>query len=121
MKIDLLYETISRAVSEAGFYTGRVEDHITWHRTCVCSKQGPDGSLTGNSFWISRLDDCLYLGAWGGSIYRLSDETRIADLCIGWLKRVPDGTRVDFDERLKAEFELVHVSETAFNRVAGIA
>jgi hypothetical protein len=121
VKIEFHYEVIARAIRDAGFYTNAAEDHGTWHRACICSKRRPDGGLTGNCFWISRLDGSWYLGTWSGSIYRLCDETRLAELCIGWLTRVPDGTRVDFDEQLKAEFELVHVSETAFNRAAGIA
>jgi hypothetical protein len=57
-----------------------------------------------------------YLGTWGGWVYYLPDENRLADLCIAWLSRVPDGTRSDFDERLKAEFGLVAVSDESFNR-----
>jgi hypothetical protein len=74
--------------------------------------------LTGNSFWVSRLGGGWYLGAWGGRIYRLTDEGRLAELCIAWLSRAPDGTRFDFDDRLKLEFGLVPVSEETFEREA---
>ncbi len=81
----------------------------------------PGGGLTGNSFWVSRLPSGWYLGTWGPHIYWLPDESRLAELCIGWLSRFPDGTRADFDERLKTEFGLVPVEEEAFDREAGIA
>src|SRR5262245_11242795 len=90
------YDTLARAVTEAGFFTNGVEDHGTWDRTCICSKLDPCGYLTGNSFWVSRLSSGWYLGVWGGNIYRLSEECRLAELCITWLSRVPNDTRYDF-------------------------
>jgi hypothetical protein len=116
-----VYDALAQAVAAAGFYTNGVEDHGTWHRTCVCSKKRLGGGFTGNSFWVSRLPNGWYLGTWGGWIYRLPEETRLAELCIGWLSRVPDGTRADFDEWLKAEFALVPVSEESFDQEAGSA
>jgi hypothetical protein len=118
--VDDAYEALARVVTEAGFFTSGVEGKGTWHRTCVCSKRRSDGRLTGNSFWVSRQPSGWYLGTWGGSLYRLPDEGRLAEACIAWLSRVPDGTRADFDERLKAEFGLVAVPEDAFDREAGI-
>ena len=80
------YKALAQAVADAGFFTNGVEDHGTWHRTCICSECRSDGRLTGNSFWVSRRPSGWYLGTWGGSIYRLPDEGRIADLCISWLR-----------------------------------
>ena len=120
MKTDV-YDALAHAVTAAGFFTNGFEDHGTWHRTCVCSKQRPDGALTGNSFWVSRLGSGWYLGTWGPHLYRLPDESRLAELCVDWLARVPDGTRTDFDERLKREFGLVPETEETFDREAGIA
>ena len=116
-----VYDPLARAVAEAGFHTSGFEDRGTWHRTCVCSKRRPDGGLTGNSFWVSRLPSGWYLGTWGPHLYRLPDESRLIELCVGWLSRAPDGTRPDFDVQLKAEFGLVPVSEEAFDLEAGIA
>jgi hypothetical protein len=119
MAIDT-YDALARAVTAAGFFTNGVEDHGTWHRTCVCSKKRPDGDNTGNSFWLSRLPSGWYLGTWGPHLYRLPDESRLAELCVHWLTRVPHGTRPDFDEQLKAEFGLILVAEEEFDRKAGI-
>ncbi len=116
-----VYDALAGAVARAGFYTNGVEDHGTWHRTCVCSKKRPGGGFTGNSFWVSRLPSGWYLGTWDPFIYRLPDEGRLTELCVGWLSRVPNETRADFDERLKAEFGLIAVSEEAFDQEAGIA
>lgn len=103
------YYALAQAVTAAGFFTNGVEDHGTWHRTCVCSKKRADGGLTGNSFWVSRDEGTWYMGTWGGNMYRIPDDTRLAELCISWLSRAPDGTRCDFDDQLKLEFGLVPV------------
>jgi hypothetical protein len=47
--------------------------------------------------------------------------SRLAELCVSWLSRVPKGTRPDFDERPQKEFGLVSVPEEVFDREAGIA
>ena len=108
------YGLLTRAVNEAGFFTNGIEDHGTWHRTCVCSKRCPDGSLTGNSFWVSRVCSKWYLGTWDGSIYLLPEEDRLLELCISSLSRARDGTRYDFDDRLKREFQLLPVADETF-------
>ena len=118
MAIDV-YDVLTRAVTDAGFYTNGVEEHGTWHRTCVCSKKRSDGALTGNSFWVSRLPSGWFLGTWGPHLYRMPDESRLAELCISWLSRVPNATRADFDEQLKEEFGLVPVPDEVFDREAG--
>ncbi len=110
------YETITRAVTDAGFFTNGIEDYGTWHRTCLCSKRRPDGRLSGNSFWGSRGPSGWYLGTWGGSIYRLPDEGQLAGPCTTWLSRAGESTRSDFDDRLKSEFCLVAVSDEVFER-----
>jgi hypothetical protein len=115
------YDELTQAIADAGFYTSGVEDHATWTRTCVCSKRSPGGGLSGNSFWVSHLTSGWYLGTWGGFVYRLPDGARLAELCISWLSRVPDGTRSDFDDRLKAEFGLVRVDDDSFDRETGTA
>ena len=115
------YDALAQAVAAAGFFTSGVQDYGTWHRTCVCSKRDSNGILTGNSFWVSRLAGRWYLGTWGGLVHYLPDATRLAELCISWLSRVPNGTRSDFDDPLKIEFGLVRVNDDEFNRVAGIA
>ena len=119
MKTDI-YDELVAAVTAAGFFTTGFEDRGSWHRTCVASKQCP-GGVTGNSFWVSRLPSGWYLGTWGPHLYRLPDESRLAELCVSWLSRVPSGTRPDFDERLKKAFGLVLVPEEVFDREAGIA
>jgi hypothetical protein len=115
-----VYDSLAAAVTAAGCFTTGFEDHGSWHRTCVASKRCP-GGVTGNSFWVSRLPSGWYLGTWGPHLYRLPDESRLAELCVSWLTRVPNGTRPDFDEQLKKEFGLVPVPEEVFDREAGIA
>lgn len=115
-----IYDDLSAAMTAAGFFTTGLEDHGSWHRTCIASKRCP-GGLTGNSFWVSRLPSGWYLGTWGSCLYRLPDERRLAELCVNWLSRVPNSTRPDFDEQLKKEFGLIPVSEEVFDREAGIA
>lgn len=114
------YDELAAAVTAAGFFTNGFEDHGTWHRTCVASKQCA-GGVTGNSFWVSRLPSGWYLGTWGPNLYRLPDASRLAELCVNWLTRVPHDLRADFDEHLKKEFGLVPVPEEVFHREAGIA
>jgi hypothetical protein len=109
------YDTLAKAVADAGFFTNGVEDHGTWHWTCICSKRRPGGGFTGNIFWVSRDDGAWYQGTWGGNVYRLADEERLAELCVAWLSRVLDDTRPDFDDQLKVEFGLVAVSEDGFD------
>ncbi len=113
------YDALARVVTDAGFFTNGVEDHGTWHRTCVGSESLPGHGLTGNSFWVSRGRSGWYLGAWGGSLYRLPDEERLAELCISWLSRVPAELCPDFDDRVKKEFGLVPVSNATFRSEAG--
>jgi hypothetical protein len=115
-----VYDDLASAVTAAGFFTTGFEDHGTWHRTCIGSKRLPNGDITGNSFWVSRLPNGWCLGTWGPHLYRLPDESRIAELCIGWLSRVPNGTRPDFDEVVKREFGLVPVTNEEFDREAGL-
>jgi hypothetical protein len=114
-----VYAPLASAVKAAGFYTSGVENRGTWDRTTVCSKRGPDGELTGNSFWVTKLPSGWYLGTWGVRTYYLPDESQLADLCIEWLSREPDGTQSDFDQRLKAAYGLVEVTEQSFVRAAG--
>ena len=120
MKTDV-YDALAQAVTAAGFFISGVEGCGTWGRICVSSKRQSDGELTGNSFWVSRLPSGWYLGTWGPHLYRLPDETRLAELCVRWLSRAADATRADFDEQLKAEFGLLPVAEGDFDREAGIA
>ncbi|SRR5258708_8345950 len=115
-----IYNSLARAIAKAGFYTNGVEDHGTWHRTCICSKRLADGRLSGNSFWVSRLPSGWYLGVWGGSLYRIADENKVAELCISWLSREHNGTKWDFDDQVKQDFGLVEVSEKEFDTEAGI-
>ncbi len=105
------YDELARTVTDAGFYTNGFETYGTWHRTTVCSKRLLDGTLTGNSFWVSRRASGWYVGAWGGFVYYLPDESRLAEMCIAWLTRVPNGTRPDFDKQLKKEFGLIAADE----------
>ena len=73
----------------------------------------PDGSLTGNSFWVSRVCSKWYLGTWDGSNYS-SVFYPLLELCISSLSRARDGTRYDFDDRLKREFQLLPVADETF-------
>jgi hypothetical protein len=110
------YDALAKAVHAAGFFTNGVETYGSWHRTCVCAKKRPEGGYAGNSFWVSRTNSGWYLGAWGGFVYRLADESRLAELCITWLSRCPDGTGSDFDDVLKAGFGLIAVDDQEFDR-----
>lgn len=114
------YDSLARAIAEAGFYTTPVEELGTWHRISICSKRRPNGGFIGNSFWASHFASGWFLGTWGGCLYRLPDDSRLAELCIAWLSRVPDGTRADFDDRLKTEFELLPIPDEVFHRESGM-
>jgi hypothetical protein len=121
MTMTTKYEQLRIAVEKAGFFTNGVENHGTWDRTCVCSTRSPDGTLSGNSFWVTRLPDNWYVGAWGGWVYRLPDESRIAEFCITWLTKKPRGTAPDFDGDIKKSFDLKSVSDEEFNLKTGRA
>lgn len=114
------YESLTHAVQEAGFFTNGVEQKHGWDRTCICARRDEDGRLTGNSFWVTKLRGDWYLGTWRDCLYRLPDANRIADLCVTWLRRVPRGTRPDFDESIKADFALVLVSDEEFAQLMEI-
>src|SRR5262249_25451783 len=114
-----IYDELAAAVTAAGFFTTGFENHGSWHRTCVASKQC-SGGITGNSFWVSRLPSGWYLGTWGPHLYRLPHDSRLAELCVSWLGRVRKRAGPDFDERLKKEFGLVPVPDEVFDREAGI-
>src|SRR3954470_6568987 len=94
------YDNLAEEVSEAGFFTNGLSNMGTWQRTCVCSKFIPGYGYTGNSFWVSYLNNDWYLGTWGGWVYRLPETDRIAELCIEWLTRETEKTLGDFDETL---------------------
>ncbi len=113
----LPYDELDRAVRAAGFFTNGLENRGDWLRTTVGSKRLSGGrGYSGNSFWVTRLRSGWYLGTWGGHLYHLPDAARLADLCVTWLRRAPDGTRSDFDQPLKVEFGLVPVSDLDFEQ-----
>lgn len=112
------YEALTKAVREAGFYTNGVQIQGEWDRTCICSKRMPGGyGYTGNSFWVSKTSSGWFLGSWSGNVYRMADESRLAELCISWLRRVPDETKADFDDQLKTEFVLVQLPEEELDKL----
>jgi hypothetical protein len=113
------YDRFAKVVSDAGFYTNGLENMGSWQRTSVCAKRRPGGGYTGNSFWVTQLDNAWYLGTWGGEVYRLPEPERISELCVTWLTREPDETRADFDESLKTDFHLQSVSDEDFDHVTG--
>jgi hypothetical protein len=115
------YDKLAKEVGDAGFYTSGLADMGSWQRTCICSKRRADGGYTGNSFWVTQLDNAWYLGTWGGWVYRLPEAARISELCVTWLTREPDETRADFNESLKTDFRLQSVSDKDFDQVISVA
>ena len=88
-----------------------------WNRITVCSKKRPEGGYTGNSFWLTFLEQSFYLGTWGGMLYRLPDGSRITELCVDWLTRESSKVLNDFNEALKLEYNLLEVTEDEFSRI----
>jgi len=101
----MTYQSLTKAVSDAGFFTsGDFESKV------VCaSKLRPEGGYTGNSFWVAQRSIGWFLGTWGVHVYRIPEEHRVADLCIAWLRRNPDGTPYDVDTHIRDEFHLVEI------------
>jgi hypothetical protein len=102
---DMTYQQLATAVSDAGFFTtGDLETKV------ICaSKVRPEGGYTGNSFWVAQRQSRWFLGTWGPHIYRIAEASRVADLCITWLRRHPDGTAYDIDAQTREELHLVEV------------
>lgn len=109
------YSALAAAVHTAGFFTNPPEPCDGWHRITIASKRRPQGGLTGNSFWVSITASSWFAGAWGGHVYRVHGD--ISEFCVGWLRRVPDGTRADFDQEIRAQFMLELLPGEAFKEI----
>jgi len=101
----MTYPLVAKAVADAGFFTsGDFETQI------ICaSKIRPEGGFTGNSFWVAQRDCGWFLGTWGPHVYRIPENERVAELCVAWLKRHPDGTAPDVDNYIRENFDLVEI------------
>ena len=111
------YGPFAATIRTAGFYTSGVENKGDWDRTTVCS-EGEHGVLGGNSFWVTYLAAGWFIGTWGGMIYTITDEQRVAEFCIAWLRRACR-LESDFGPEIKGEFGLIPVSDEEFNLAAG--
>ena len=111
------YETFSAEIHAAGFFTTPLYQHGGFRKATVCSKRVGGRWYTGNSFWVSRVNGQVYLGTMGYEVYRLRDDSRLVELCIDWLTRVPDETQHFFDEQLVRDFDLVHLDEGEGQRI----
>jgi hypothetical protein len=101
----MTYQLIAKAVSNAGFFTtGDFESQV------ICaSKVRAGGGYTGNSFWVTQRSTGWFLGTWGVHVYRIPEPDRVAELCIAWLRRHPDGTASDIDTKIREDFHLVEI------------
>jgi hypothetical protein len=106
----MTYDMLAKVIADAGFFTTG-----DFSREVICaSKIRPEGGYSGNSFWIAKRANGWFLGTWGVHIYRVPDPERIADLCIGWLRRHPDGTAADVDDWTREEFHLCEIDPDDF-------
>src|SRR5262252_3817821 len=101
----MTYDRLAAAVEEAGFFT--TGDFVS--KVICASKERPEGGYTGNSFWIAKRTTGWFLGTWGQHVYRIPDPERVADLCITWLRRRPEGTPFDVDGGIRDEFGLTEI------------
>ncbi len=105
----MTYQLLAKAISDAGFFTTGDFDS----KVICASKLRPEGGYTGNSFWVAQRSTGWFLGTWGVHVYRIPEPDRVAELCIAWLRRHPDGTASDIDSKLRDEFHLVEIDPDA--------
>jgi hypothetical protein len=105
------YVELAQGVKDAGFFVTEAEPMGGWDRIIAATRYTPERGLSGNSFWVSRLESGWYLGTWSGDLYRLSDESRILACCLGCLQYSIDTA---FGTDIKHQFNLVPVSEGEF-------
>jgi hypothetical protein len=112
------YSELTAAIHAAGFFTSGIEDKDgCWDRVTVCSRN-VSGILCGNSFWVAELPSGWYLGAWGGTVYRIPESTHVAEFCVTWMKAEPC-LKSDFSSEMKVAFGLNPVSDKEFEHSVG--
>ena len=114
------YAELRHAVESAGFFTTFMPIVEVGDRMVCASRQYAKGheqrGLHGNSFWVAKRGGGWFVAGWGPSIYRVPDNTRIAELCLRLLGRQRGGAYADFDEEVRRDFSLVPVSDEEFGR-----
>jgi hypothetical protein len=114
------YAELQHAVGSAGFFTTFMAIEEVGDRMVCASHQYPEGharrGLYGNSFWVAKRGGDWFVAGWGPSIYRVPDNTRVAELCLRLLRRQRGGAYADFDGEVRRDFSLVPVSEEEFGR-----
>ena len=105
----MTFDIIKSAVEDAGFYTS----HDVDGRRLICAsmKRAEGDGLTGNSFWIAERNGDWFLGTWGPRFYRIPEHQRVPELCVGWLRRRPQGTVGDVDDYIRSEFGLIRLKD----------
>lgn len=111
------YAEITAAIIEAGFFVLQPHADEPFPRICPASKRCKEGGLTGNSFWIAKLKDRWFVGAWGGMIYLIPDPKRIGEFSNEWLSFKPNGTSADFDDWIIRKYHLSEFDNDEFDRL----
>lgn len=111
------YAELRTEIEQAGLFVTPVNPMLDHERISVCSKKLPSGGYSGNSFWVSRINEEWIVGAWGGFVYYLSEKQRIAEFCISWLKRKPDKTEFNFDQEQIEKYGLQLLDDEEFDRL----
>lgn len=112
------YEQFALEMQAGGFYTNGLRPvGLGLFSTIVCARKlsGSQG-YSGNSFWVTRFGGHWYLGTWGVRHYLVPEHRSVVETCLACLRRNPDGTTADFDQALKADFDLVQLSIEEFER-----
>lgn len=109
-----IYDSLKREVESAGFHTSYMgftddNDHELDAVRFVCAGQRFTGGLTGNSFWIFVSSGKWFLGTWGGLVYRVPSNVRVADVCISWLRINPNRTVSDIDGGVREAYGLERI------------
>ena len=97
------YAEFRLKLAQAGFSAPSTENMGCWQRLIPWDK------ATGRSFWIARLDQTWYVGAWGSYVYRFPNADRLLAFTTEFLTGT--GTIGDFSTELKGEFGLLPLSE----------
>ena len=71
----------------------------------------PDPGYIGNSFWISEVHGRWFLGAWGGSIFRVDSCQRAIDFSIAWLTHECHKTLSQFSPDFISRFQLTRADD----------
>ena len=103
--MNVSYDEIKTAVEDAGFFTSRMPFDDGGERL-VCANRATEHGLSGNSFWLAKIESVWTLGVWGGQEYEITEPQRISEMAVDWLANTGAETKADIDAWLGEKYHL---------------